>query len=117
MSDKIKITASGGKDAPDFTGCYFLPTNVSGSYILFGKTNDPIVTNPIPVISGTNFSFSLGGYTWTITSFVIDNTDASGNWSNTDPTLGNTENGTFTAHATGGGGVEEEEGSASAATA
>ena len=116
MSDKIKITASGGKDAPDFTGCYFLPTNVSGSYILFGKTNDPIVTNPIPVMTGNNFSFSLSGYTWTITSFVIDNTDASGDWSNTDPTLTNTETGTFTAHATGGG-VEEEEGSASAATA
>lgn len=116
MSDKIKITASGGKDAAAFTNCYFLPTNVSGSYILFGQTNDPIVTSPIPVTNGTNFSFSLGGYTWTITSFAIDNTDASGNWSNTDPTLTNTENGTFTAHASGGG-VEEEEGSASAATA
>ncbi|HKP80400.1 MAG TPA: hypothetical protein VJT69_00195 [Pyrinomonadaceae bacterium] len=114
MSKKIQITASGGKDASDFTDCYFLPTNVSGSYILMGKNHDPIVTNPIPVTNGTNFSFSLSGFTWNITSFAINNEDASGNWTNTDPTLTNTENGTFTAQATG---VVPEEESASAANA
>ena len=115
MSQKIKITASGGKDAAAFTNCYFLPTNIAGNYILFGQNNDPIVTNPIPLTTGNNFSFSLNTFTWTITSFVIDNEDASGSWSNTDPTATGVESGTFTAQATGG--LEEDEESASAATA
>ena len=134
MAKKIKITASGGKDAADFTDCYFLPTNVSGKYILFGKDDLPIVTTPMPVTTNTSFTFvSADTFTWTIPDpnnpsgpFAISGSGttatASGSWRNNDPSFtadpGNDptgESGTFQATANFEEGSEEE--AASAATA
>lgn len=125
MSKKIKITASGPKDAASLTGCYFLPTNTPGSYVLFGKNDDPIVTTPMPVTNNSSFSFkilSTDSYSWQIPNpatgseqFSINNDTASGSWWNGDPTVDNEESGTFTATASGG--VDEDEESASSATA
>lgn len=131
MPKKIKITASGGKDAADFTDCYFLPTSVAGKYVLFGKNDLPIVTNPMPVTSGTTFQFvGADTFTWTIPDpqnptvpFAISGAEstgtASGSWRNTDTSLSpeddsNGESGTFQAQA---GLDPEEEEAASAAKA
>ena len=134
MAKKIKITATGGNDAADFTDCYFLPTNVSGKYILFGKDDLPIVTTPMPVTTNTTFTFvGADTFTWTVPDpnnpsdpFAISGSGstatASGSWRNTDPNLTaepgsdpTGESGTFQATANFEEGSEEEAASAAKA--
>ena len=121
MPKQIVISATGDPDASELTNCYFLPTNHHGRYILFDQNGRPILTDPIPVRSGENFTFHHNGFHWGVYNFSLNNENGGGSWTNTDtpplPTIADyVEGGTFTAQATGGG-VEEDEESASAATA
>lgn len=122
MSQKIVINSvSGGKDKSELSGCYFLPTTTPGIYTFYSKNNQPLMNN---IFNHCTFSFILPGdtYNWTVPNpapgsepFSINNETASGSWFNTDPSLANEEGGTFTAQASGG--VDEDEESASSATA
>lgn len=105
MSNKIKIdSVTGGKDKDQLKGCYFLPSStISGAYDFYDTNNNVLASG----ISGSSFSFSLGSYNWQFQSLVISTSNASGNWSNDDPTITADESGTFQAQA--GGGLDEEE--------
>ena len=74
----------------------------------------------MPVSSGEIFTFHHNHLDWTVSTFLINDENGSGGWSNNDnpPRIADyVEGGTFTAQATGGGGAEEDEGRASTATA
>ena len=107
MSDKIKINSvTGDKDKDDLKNCYFQSNGVTGQYNFYDTNNNLITTNPVNLTTGTSFSFTLDGHDWTVSSFVISDTAANGNWSNNDnPDAA--QDGTFQAQA--GGGVDPEE--------
>jgi hypothetical protein len=109
MSDKIKIdTVHGGSTKDNLKGCYFLPTANPGDYEFYDKNNNPIETDPSPLVTGTDFSFTLAELDWTISNFIISPTEASGDFSNQPEE----DEGSFQAQA--GPGVEETVSSANA---
>ena len=126
-------TVAPGSDGNDLKNYYLLPTNQTNMYVFVDDTGLPLVTTPMPVVGGSPFSFSLGGWTWNIPNpddtahpFVVNGTGAqataSGSWSNNDTSGGltggndgNGESGTFTAQA--GQTIDPEEETASAAKA
>jgi hypothetical protein len=137
MSKKIKINSAPGTNPPGNTlgtvdlvdsGLYFEQTSTAGQYLLYApsKSQPPgpasvITTNPSPLTSGTNFSFTWQNFSWSITQFSISESagSASGSWvanplerPETMPSQegGDPESGTFQASDT----VFEGESSASA---
>lgn len=130
--DKIKMkTLHGGKDKDDLKHCFFYPAT-SPYYNFYNKVNGEDVLLASNVQNGFQFTFTLGGWTWTVPDpdnpsdpFRISGTGpsaiASGSWRNTDnstPTIGNDgngESGTFTAAAGQTIGPEEEAASAAKA--
>lgn len=63
----------------------FLGTGVNETYQLFTLTGLPIQTSPPVVAKDVDFTFSLlamPGIVWTVTNFVINEDQATGNWSN-----------------------------------
>jgi hypothetical protein len=103
-------TVTGGADKDKLKHCYFLPAATSGQYDLFSKH---CVLLKSGLQTNTNFDFTHDSINWTVTQFVIDETAASGSWSN--PNRVDNANGTFQAES--GGGLGEGEGAASAASA
>lgn len=103
-------TVTGGADKDKLKKCYFLPGGAPGEYNLYSKHGTELASG---LTSGTNFNFPHDSITWTVTNFLIDDTNASGNWSDPDEITG-AQDGTFQAQS--GGGVDTGE-SASAASA
>ena len=94
---------------------YFLATGVNNTYQFFTPDGSLIPTTPVVVATGFDFSFFLReapGVTWTIRNFDIQDTLATGKWTNTRQI--EADDGTFTAQAGGGAGEEETASSASA---
>jgi hypothetical protein len=97
----------GTSDKDKLKDCYFLASG--GAWNLYNKKGGVLKTG---IQSGDTFSFDHdknGNNTtisWTVTSFVISTQDsittASGNWTNTDPTLVNEQSGSFQASSSGG---------------
>ena len=111
MSNKIKIdSVTGGSQKNDLKNCYFLPAAVAGTYNFYDTNNNSLASN---LTSGSDFSFSLDSHNWEITSFVISDSAASGDWSNDVASITAEEDGTFQAQA--GTGTDAED-AASAAT-
>ena len=104
MSNKIKIdSVTGGSHKNDLKNCYFLPATTAGTYNFYDTNNNSLASN---LTSGSNFSFTLDGHSWEITSFVISDSSASGNWATT-PSITLEEDGTFQAQASTGVDGEE----------
>jgi hypothetical protein len=103
---------TGGSDKDKLKHCYFVPTAPGGPYDFYSK-HDILLQSGLT--SGTDWSFTHDSIDWSVTNFVIDDEEASGDWSNPD-NLTNEQDGTFQAQS-GGGPVGEEEESASAASA
>ena len=110
---------TGTSDKDKLKGCYFLASG--GAWNLYNKKGNVLKTG---ISSGTDFSFDHDKngnnttITWTVTSFVISTQDlittASGNWTNTDPTLVNEQSGSFQASSSGGVPTDEVASGASA---
>ena len=108
MSNKIKIdSVTGGSHKDDLKKCYFLPAAVAGTYNFYDTNNNSLASN---LTSGSDFSFTLDSHNWEITSFVISDSAASGDW--TFPSITAEEDGTFQAQA--GTGTDAEEASSAA---
>jgi hypothetical protein len=108
MPNKIKIDrVTGGSHKDDLKNCYFLPAAVAGNYDFYDTNNNSLANN---LTNGSDFSFTLDSHNWTITSFVISDSAASGNWS--IPSITADESGTFQAQA--GTGADAEEASSAA---
>jgi hypothetical protein len=106
------VTGGDETDVRDLTNCYFQVTQNPGEYHLYNQLNFPIWTAPMYLNSNTrNFRFIYGGFLWTVTSFQLSASAASGNWHN-NHNVPEQDEGHFQAQA--GGGFEE---SASSATA
>jgi hypothetical protein len=101
---------TGGADKDKLKHCYFLPTAVGGPYDFYNKHDNLLKTG---LTTNTNWSVTHDSIDWTITNFVISDTEASGDWSNPN-SLSNEQDGTFQAQS---GGVPEGEESAAAASA
>jgi hypothetical protein len=111
-SNAIEIkTVTGGADKDKLKHCYFVPAATTGQYDFYSKHCNLLASG---LSSGNGFSFTHDSITWTVTNFVIDDEEASGNWSNPDEIV-NGQDGTFQAES--GGGAGEGEGAASAASA
>ncbi|HEY2962263.1 MAG TPA: hypothetical protein VGJ37_07590 [Pyrinomonadaceae bacterium] len=109
---EIKIV-SGGADKDKLKHCYFVPTAPGGPYDFYSKHGTELATG---LTSGTDFDFTHDSIEWSVTDFVISDTEASGHWTNPDNISADFEQeGTFQAQS--GGGVPEGEESASAASA
>lgn len=103
---------SGTSDKDKLKDCYFLAS--SGAWNLYNKKGNVLKTG---ISSGQDFSFDHDKngnnttITWTVTNFVISTLDsittASGNWTNTDPTLVNEQSGSFQASSSGGAAEDE----------
>jgi len=92
--------------------CYFQESPFPGEYHLYNQHGLTIFTAPSILTSTTRrFRFIYGGFLWTVTSFQLSASAASGNWHN-DHNVPEQDEGHFQAQA--GGGFEE---SASYATA
>ena len=124
-SQKIKInTVTGGKDKDDLKKCFFYPA-ADSTYDFYKKENGVETLLASGITSGTSFTFTLDGYTWTIPDpslpqvpFEINSTTAIGSWKNNDPSVSieaqsSGESGTFQGQA--GSSLDSEE--ASTATA
>lgn len=113
MPNKWKIKNSndvtGGKDKADLVGC-FINENASGTAYQFNSPNPNstvLAATPGPSLPSTPFTFPLSqvydGYQWTITVNTFtggaNGDDATGTWTNTDPSLDNEESGDWTAQA------------------
>ena len=110
MSNKIKIdSVTGGNHKNDLKNCYFLPAAVAGTYNFYDTNNNSLASN---LTSGSNFSFTLDSHNWQITSFVISDSAASGNWTNDSAGITASEDGSFQAQA--GTGTDAEEASSAA---
>lgn len=116
MSQGIKIRqVTGGSPVQqdDLKGCRFKTTGTSGQYLFYDKNDDEITTDPSPLTTGTDFSFTLDSINWSVTEFQIsgndDNGSASGSWS-TPP---EEDEGSFQAQA--GAGLDEEASASSGA--
>jgi hypothetical protein len=108
MPNKIKIdSVTGGSHKDDLKNCYFLPAATAGNYDFYDTNNNSLASN---LANGSDFSFTLDSHNWSITSFVISDSAASGNWS--IPSPAEAEDGTFQAQA--GPGVDAEEASSAA---
>lgn len=104
MPNKIKIdTVTGGSHKNDLKNCYFLPATTAGTYNFYDTNNNNLASN---LTSGSDFSFTLDGHNWDITSFVISDSTASGDWATT-PSITLEEDGTFQAQAGTGTDAEE----------
>ena len=111
-ADQIEIrTVTGGSDKDKLKNCYFLPTTSPGVYDLYDNGCKLLKSG---LKNGKNFDFAHDKINWSITNFKIDDTQASGDWTNPDG-FANEQNGTFQAES--GGGAAEGEGAASAASA
>jgi hypothetical protein len=109
----------GTSDKDKLKGCYFLASG--GAWNLYNKKGGVLKTG---ISSGNDFSFDHDKdannttITWTVTDFVISTQDlittASGNWTNTDPTIVNEQSGSFQASSSGGIGEGEVASGASA---
>lgn len=105
---------SGTSDKDKLKDCYF---TVSGTtYNLYSKNGKLLQSG---ISNGTNFSFnhdknpgSGAEINWTVTNFLISQTEASGNWTNTDPSITAVQEGSF--QASSGGGMGEGEAAARA---
>ena len=115
------ITGADSTDQADLESLYFQETSSgSGEYNLYGTVNgepNQLITTAPPTLKGgggqsatKSFTFSYGGFSWTISSFFIGHA-AMGNWSNNHSAA--EDQGTFVAQA---GGVTMDE-DASAASA
>jgi hypothetical protein len=101
-------TVTGGADKDKLKKCYFL---ADGSvYDFYSKNGVELASG---LTSGNDFSFTHDSISWSITSFVINSTSASGNWTNPDE-ITNEQDGTFQASSSGG--VDEETASAASAS-
>jgi hypothetical protein len=106
------VTGGDETDERDLKNCYFQVSPNPGEYHLYNQLNFPIWTAPMYLTSNTrNFRFIYGGFLWTVTSFQLSESTASGNWHN-NHNVPEQDEGHFQAQA--GGGFEE---SASSATA
>ena len=98
-------TVTGGSDKDKLKGCYFMYGGTTWS--LYNKSGDLLQSG---FTSATSFTFNHDSnkpngtkITWTVTSFAISATAASGNWSNPDdPTVTGEQDGTFQASSSGG---------------
>jgi|SRR5687767_13445004 len=118
-------TVTGGKDKDDLKKCFFYATSSPGEYGLYVRENGMNTFLAGGITSGSSFTFTLDGYTWTIPDpsqrqnpFVINAQAASGSWKNNDTSASieaqsSGESGTFQAQA--GSSPDPEE--ASSATA
>ena len=110
MSNKIKIdSVTGGSHKDDLKNCYFLPAATAGTYNFYDTNNNSLASN---LTSGSDFSFTLDSHNWEITSFVISDSAASGDWTNDVASITAEEDGTFQAQA--GTGTDAEEASSAA---
>jgi hypothetical protein len=107
-----KVTGSPDKDK--LKGCYFTVNGVT--YNLYSKNGKLLQSG---ISNGTNFTFNHDknpltstDISWTVSSFLISQAVASGNWTNTDTSITAEQGGTF--QASSGGGVEEDEAAAGA---
>lgn len=103
-SIKLDMDSVTGNDKGVLSGCNFVPVG-SGKYHFRQSSGTIIKPN---VSDSVDFDFSLNGFTWNVTGFKINDTEASGNWKNNDPSprtsggvIQNDETGTF--HAQAGG--------------
>jgi hypothetical protein len=103
---------TGGSDKDKLKHCYFVATAPGGPYDFYSKHDNLLQSG---LTSGTDWSFTHDSIDWTVTSFLIDDEEASGHWSNPD-NITNEQDGTFQAQS-GVGPVGEGEESASAASA
>lgn len=116
MPNKWKIKDSndvgGGKDKVDLIGC-FINENAAQTAYQFNSPNPNstvLATTTGTSLPSVPFSFpqfgpfpSTNGYNWTITVTSLtagpSQNNATGTWTNTDPSLTNDESGTFTAQS------------------
>ena len=104
-------TVTGGRDKDKLKKCFFLAPSFSASYALYARENGMETLLASGITSGSSFTFTLDGYTWTIPDpslpqvpFEINATTASGSWKNNDPSVSieaqsSGESGTFQAQA------------------
>ena len=107
-------TVRGGnnKDKNDLTSLYFQQLGNPGDFALYEDYDDhQVATAPALLHSGRYFQFIRGGVLWTVTSFLCDGEEATGNWFNTRST--EQDEGSFQAQA-GPPPLEVEESAASA---
>ena len=93
----------GDSDKDKLKHCYFLPTSVEGEYDFFSNDCSPLQSG---LKTKQDFHFHHDKIEWTVTNFRIDDTKASGDWSNPQGDS-NEQNGTFQAES--GGGADEGE--------
>ena len=98
----------GGDDGNDLIDCYFQEVDSTNTFNLYQSDGTQITTYvdtaAQPVANGDEFTFSYNGLNWSVTDFLISETDltASGEWSASPGTIGDDpETGTF--QAQGGG--------------
>ena len=104
-------TVTGGRDKDKLRKCFFLAPSFSASYALYVRENGVETLLASGITSGSSFTFTLDGYTWTIPDpsqrqnpFVINNQGARGSWKNNDTSArieaqSSGESGTFQAQA------------------
>jgi len=103
--DAIKMkNVTGGSDKDKLKHCYFVPDEPGGPYTFYDKDCNVLASN---LTSGDDFGFSHDSISdWSVTNFLIDDTNASGDWSNPNNiSITDTQDGTFQAQS--GGGIEE----------
>ena len=104
-------SVSGGNDTSDLIGCKLKQTDTGFKFK--DANNDTLVTSTQTSLPLTFDSFPFEGYEWTITVDSItsgpSNNQASGSWSNNDPTVQGDEDGTWVAQAGGGVGEDDDE--------
>jgi hypothetical protein len=79
-SVKLDMDSVTGNDKGVLSSCNFLPVG-SGKYHL-RQSGTVVKAN---VTDGADFVFKLGGFTWNVTNFKINDKEASGHWTNDDP--------------------------------
>lgn len=99
------VTGGDETDVRDLRTCYFQQPSSGMYYHLYNPQGLVIFTAPAFLNFDTRrFRFIYGGFLWTVTSFALSATTASGNWHN-DHNVPEQDEGHFQAQA--GGGYEE----------
>jgi len=110
-ANEIEIRkVAGDPDKDKLKHCYFLPTSVAGEYDFFSKDCNLLQSG---LKTKHDFTFTHDKIHWTVTDFEIDDTKATGTWSNPDE-FANEQNGSFQAESGGGAGEGEATSAASA---
>lgn len=103
-------SAAGGNDSSDLIGCVLKETDTGFE---FKNGNDVLASTTDTSVPFTFSSFSLDNHNWTVSVDSItggpSNNQASGTWSNDDPTIEGAEDGTWVAQAGGGAGEDDGE--------